>query len=79
MSASSSCRHRCTVHSSRRTAEETFLSLGASIGYWRGDIKGLVDDIAALRPTLFIGVPRVFDRIYTGVMAKVGSGLSPGQ
>ena len=47
------------------------MSLGASIGYWRGDIKGLIDDIAALRPTLFIGVPRVFDRIYTSVMAKV--------
>ena len=53
------------------------LHLGASIGYWRGDIKGLVDDIGALRPTLFCGVPRVFDRIYAGVMAKVdgGSGL----
>ena len=63
----------CLVAPACRTAEETFLSLGASIGYWRGDIKGLVDDIAALRPTLFIGVPRVFDRIYTGVMAKVGS------
>ena len=31
------------------------LHLGGSIGYWRGDIKGLVDDIAALRPTLFCG------------------------
>lgn len=25
----------------------------------------------ALRPTLFCGVPRVFDRIYAGVMQKV--------
>jgi len=60
-----------------RTAEELMLHLGASIGYWRGDIKGLVDDIGALRPTLFCGVPRVFDRIYNGVIAKVdgGSGL----
>lgn len=47
------------------------LHLGASVGYWRGDIKGLTDDIAALRPTLFAGVPRVFDRIYAGVMAKL--------
>lgn len=54
--------------------EETFLALGASIGYWRGDIKGLVDDISALRPTLFIGVPRVFDRIYTGILNKVKAG-----
>ena len=63
-----------------RAAEETLLSMGASIGYWRGDIKGLVDDIAALRPTIFIGVPRVFDRIYTGVLAKVrGSSEAPRQ
>ncbi len=34
-------------------------------------LQGLVDDIAALRPTIFAGVPRVFDRIYAGVMAKV--------
>ena len=67
-----------SYHSSlRRSAEELMLHLGASIGYWRGDIKGLVDDIGALRPTMFCGVPRVFERIYAGVMAKVdaGSGL----
>lgn len=27
-----------------------------------------------MRPTLFIGVPRVFDRIYAGVLAKVKAG-----
>ncbi|KAL4444633.1 hypothetical protein ABPG77_002450 [Micractinium sp. CCAP 211/92] len=58
----------------RRTAEELYLHLGASIGYWRGDIKGLMEDIGALRPTLFCGVPRVFDRIYAGVMQKVSEG-----
>ena len=47
------------------------LYVGASIGYWRGDIRGLVDDIGALRPTILIGVPRVFDLIYTGVLSKV--------
>lgn len=31
-----------------------------------------MDDIAALKPALFIGVPRVFDRIYTGIMTQVG-------
>lgn len=35
-------------------------------------VQLLVEDIAALRPTMFAGVPRVFDRIYAGVMAKVG-------
>ena len=29
---------------------------------------------AEMKPTLFIGVPRVFDRIYAGVQAKINSG-----
>lgn len=45
------------------------LSKGGRIGYFRGDVKLLVDDIAALQPTLFVGVPRVFDRIYSGTTA----------
>ncbi len=27
-----------------------------------------------MKPTLFIGVPRVFDRIYAGVYAKANAG-----
>ena len=41
-----------------RSTEEMFLSVGARIGYFQGDVKKLVDDIATLRPTLFIGAPR---------------------
>jgi len=59
------------AHIFDRVAEEFYLSIGGSIGYWRGDIKGLNDDIAALRPTLFVGVPRVFERIQQGVQAKM--------
>jgi len=33
-----------------------------------------VDDIGALKPTLFIGVPRVFDRIYGGISAQIAAG-----
>ncbi len=38
----------------------------------QGDIRSLMDDVAALKPTLFVGVPRVFERVYNGVMDKVG-------
>ena len=62
------------AHIFDRATEELVLHLGGSIGYWRGDIKGLVDDIAALKPTLFAGVPRVFDRIYAGVLEKINAG-----
>mmetsp|Transcript_18262 Transcript_18262/g.51152 ORF Transcript_18262/g.51152 Transcript_18262/m.51152 type:complete len:544 (-) Transcript_18262:303-1934(-) len=59
------------AHIFDRAIEEFFLECGGSIGYYRGDVKLVVEDITALKPTLFCGVPRVFDRIYTGVMAKM--------
>lgn len=45
-----------------RVLEEMFIFLGGSIGYWQGDVKTLVDDIGELKPTLFAGAPRIFDR-----------------
>ncbi|XP_049352212.1 probable CoA ligase CCL6 [Solanum verrucosum] len=47
---------------------------GASIGFWQGDIRYLIEDLLVLKPTIFCGVPRVYDRIYTGVMDKIEAG-----
>ncbi|KAK4789331.1 hypothetical protein SAY86_020650 [Trapa natans] len=47
---------------------------GSSIGFWQGDVRFLVEDIQELKPTIFCGVPRVYDRIYSGILAKVSSG-----
>lgn len=39
-------------------------------------MKKITDDVAALKPTLFIAVPRVLERIQSGIAAKVnGKGL----
>ncbi|KAK7407748.1 hypothetical protein VNO78_09798 [Psophocarpus tetragonolobus] len=46
---------------------------GSSIGFWQGDVRFLLEDIQALKPTIFCGVPRVFDRIYAGIKSKVSS------
>lgn len=56
------------AHIFDRVTEEYFLYMGASIGYWQGDVAKLLDDVAELKPSLFVGVPRVFDRIYSRVM-----------
>lgn len=58
-------------HQCASVAEEMMLHLGGSVGYWQGDTLKLVDDIGALKPTLFIGVPRIFDRIYAGVTGQI--------
>jgi len=62
------------AHIFDRINEEWFLYLGAAIGYWQGDVNKLLEDVAELKPSLFIGVPRVFDRIYSRVMGMVQGG-----
>lgn len=34
------------------------------------DIKNLTDELAAFRPTLILGVPRVFEKVYNSARAK---------
>ncbi|KAJ8621731.1 hypothetical protein MRB53_030260 [Persea americana] len=62
------------AHIFDRVIEESFISHGASIGFWRGDVKLLTEDLGELKPTIFCAVPRVLDRIYTGLNAKLSSG-----
>ncbi|KAH1224636.1 Long chain acyl-CoA synthetase 2 [Glycine max] len=47
---------------------------GSSIGFWQGDVGFLMEDILALKPTLFCGVPRVYDRVYACISSKISSG-----
>ncbi|XP_058225634.1 long chain acyl-CoA synthetase 4-like isoform X1 [Rhododendron vialii] len=61
------------AHIFDRVIEEVFISTGASIGFWRGDIKLLIEDLRELKPTVFCAVPRVLDRIYSGLVEKTSS------
>lgn len=47
---------------------------GCRVGYWRGEVTLLLEDIQALKPTILIGVPRVFNRIYDRVMQQISEG-----
>jgi len=51
------------------------LYFGAAIGFYRGDVLGLVEDIQALRPTILVGVPRVFTRIYDKITSTLNASL----
>ncbi|RZB46649.1 Long chain acyl-CoA synthetase 4, partial [Glycine soja] len=62
------------AHTFFRTIEEIFIWHGASIGFWRGDVKLLIDDVGELKPTIFCVVPRVLDRVYLGLTLKISSG-----
>jgi len=55
---------------------ETFMQLfqwygGARIGFFQGNIKLLTKDFADLQPTILAGVPRVFSKVYSKIMAGV--------
>ena len=38
--------------------------------FYSGDLTKIKDDAALVKPTIFIGVPRLFNRIVDGVKAK---------
>ncbi|XP_020102295.1 long chain acyl-CoA synthetase 1-like [Ananas comosus] len=56
------------AHILDRMLEEYFFHKGASVGYYHGDINALRDDLMELKPTLFAGVPRVFERVHEGIL-----------
>ncbi|XP_044477722.1 long chain acyl-CoA synthetase 4-like [Mangifera indica] len=62
------------AHIFDRAIEELFIAHGAAIGFWRGDVKLLLEDIGELKPTIFCAVPRVLDRIYSGLNQKISNG-----
>ncbi|TQD97581.1 hypothetical protein C1H46_016841 [Malus baccata] len=44
---------------------------GVAVGFYQGDNLKLMDDMAALRPTIFCSVPRLYNRIYAGITNAV--------
>ncbi|WVZ51202.1 hypothetical protein U9M48_002364 [Paspalum notatum var. saurae] len=62
------------AHIFDQVIENYCISKGASIGFWQGDIRYLMEDVQVMKPTIFCGVPRVYDRIYSGINIKIQSG-----
>ncbi|XP_021772943.1 long chain acyl-CoA synthetase 7, peroxisomal-like [Chenopodium quinoa] len=44
---------------------------GCAVGFYQGDNLKLMDDLLALRPTIFCSVPRLYNRIYAGIINAV--------
>ncbi len=59
------------AHSYGQTAElYNWLQFGGSIGFME-KVETLADDIVLVKPVFLIAVPRVFNRIYDGIWAKM--------
>merc|ERR1719502_679421 len=61
------------AHIFETMVEHAILSVGGSIGFFNGNIKRLSEDILALKPTLFVGVPRVYQRFYEAAHQKLAA------
>eukprot|EP00484_Ammonia_sp_Unknown_P020908 CAMPEP_0197030740 /NCGR_PEP_ID=MMETSP1384-20130603/9906_1 /TAXON_ID=29189 /ORGANISM="Ammonia sp." /LENGTH=817 /DNA_ID=CAMNT_0042460143 /DNA_START=22 /DNA_END=2475 /DNA_ORIENTATION=+ len=59
------------AHMYEKLVELIILVKGARIGYWSGDVLTLLDDIVAAKPTIFMGVPRVYQKFQDKIMMGV--------
>ncbi|KAJ3440272.1 long-chain-fatty-acid--coa ligase [Anaeramoeba flamelloides] len=59
------------AHILERTLLNVVTAMGGKIGFFAGDYRNLLHDLVALKPTIFVGVPRVFQRIYDSIMLEI--------
>ena len=52
------------AHMLERAVTHLFSIAGSGIGFYSGDIMKLKEDLAELKPTIFVSVPRLFSRFY---------------
>lgn len=55
------------AHIYGRMIDATAFADGARVGFFRGDVLGLVDDLKLLKPTGFVSVPRLFNRFNSAI------------
>jgi long-chain acyl-CoA synthetase len=55
------------AHIYGRMADQVAMAEGAAVGFFRGDILGLVDDMKILQPTGLMSVPRLFNRFNSAI------------
>ena len=59
------------AHMFERCCVAAIFMVGASCGFFGGDIKNLSEDMQILKPTVIPCVPRLFNRIHDKVMVTV--------
>lgn len=62
------------AHIFETIVQQAVYMYGGAVGFFQGNIKMLTADQLALRPTLWCGVPRVFDKVFKTVMGGVEAG-----
>lgn len=58
------------AHVFERIVFLTLSYLGANYGLYNGDVQKIKDDLAILRPTVFVSVPRLFNKFHDTIRSK---------
>ncbi|KAH0481204.1 MAG: uncharacterized protein KVP18_004333 [Porospora cf. gigantea A] len=61
------------AHSFERLMTKLATLHGMKIGLYSGSPRNIIDDLGELQPTVFVSVPRLLQRIFDGVSAKINS------
>lgn len=61
------------AHILERAAEAAMFHGGCRVGFYWGDIRTIDKDIAAIKPTIYAGVPKVFQRVMNKVNATIAA------
>ncbi|KAJ2741481.1 medium-chain fatty acid-CoA ligase faa2, partial [Coemansia sp. BCRC 34301] len=59
------------AHCLERCLHAVLTGHGVRVGFNQGDIRKILDDINTLKPSILVGVPRIFNRIHDQVWAQV--------
>jgi len=57
------------AHIYGRMVDQMALGAGARVGFFHGDVLGLVDDMKILKPTGLMSVPRLYNKFYAAIHA----------
>jgi len=61
------------AHVLARVAQIVVLDVGGTLAYWAGDSKKILEEMAAASPTHFVAVPRIYEKLHTGVISATDS------
>jgi long-chain acyl-CoA synthetase len=58
------------AHMLERIVVATIITVGASIAFYSGNVMKLMDDITLAKPSFFVSVPRLLNRIHDKIIAQ---------
>ena len=59
------------AHVMERCTYINTIKAGGAVGFFNGDVKKIKDDLITLKPTIFVSVPRLYNKFYAKIMEKL--------